>query len=130
MVQAQPPPDLRIPPSEHTVEVSIIDTTSFVGNIPVAAFMQPQIPGYDTVQACCYSFVIKHDNPDAPSRYDRLVFDLGVRKDWENSPATVVDQAKTLGFVVKVEKNVVDILRENGDDPEKFGGIIWSHYHW
>jgi len=42
----------------------------------------------------------------------------------------VVDRAKNGGFTIKVEKNVIDILKENGEDPTNVGGIIWSHFHW
>ena len=82
MPQAQTPPNLNIPASQHTVDVSIIDTTSHVGNIPVKAFMQPEIPGYEFIDAPCYSFLIKRHNPSTKSKYDTLLFDLGIRKDW------------------------------------------------
>jgi len=130
MPEAQPSPELNIPHSKHIVHVSIIDTTGHVGKIPVSAFMSPAIPGFEFLQAPCYSFLIKHDNPEAQSKYDHMLWDLGVRKDWENGPKVVVDRVKAGGFSIEVDKNVVDILRENGDDPEKVGGIIWSHYHW
>ncbi|TKA65209.1 hypothetical protein B0A55_09010 [Friedmanniomyces simplex] len=129
-VAAAPPPDLNIPPSQHTVNVSFIDTTGVVGDMPASLFMTPPIPGFNSLQAPCYSFLIKHRNSDKPSKYDHLLFDLGIRKDFENGPKVVVDQQKQVKYSVKVEKNVVDILREHGDDPAKIGGIIWSHYHF
>lgn len=86
--------------------------------------------GHEKLQACCYSFLIKHNSPDGTDKYDHLLFDLGIRKDFENSPKAIVDRVKHGGFDVKVEKNVADILQSNGDDPKKVGGIIWSHYHW
>ncbi|KAK3620448.1 hypothetical protein LTR56_022734 [Elasticomyces elasticus] len=127
---AAPPPEINIPASTHTVDVSIIDTTGFVVGIPAAMFMTPTMPGYDIVTAPCYSFIIKHSNPDMTSKYDHLLFDLGVRKDWENGPKSMTEQKKAVGFSVKVDKNVSEILAENGDDPAKVGGIIWSHYHF
>lgn len=130
MPRPQPAPQLNIPASQNTVEVSIIDTTSYVGDIPTAAFMQPRIPGYDYVRAPCYSFLIKHNNQDAPSKYDQLVFDLGVRKDWENAPQALLERAKQGGFTIDVKKNVADILKEGGEDLNKIGGIVWSHYHF
>ena len=127
---AATPPELNIPPSKHTVDVSIINTTGHVGDIPVPMFMAPAIPGYDMIQAPCYSFLIKHSSADQSGKYGQLLFDLGVRKDWENRPKGAVDRVKASGYSVKVEKDVAQILRENGDDPAKVGGIIWSHYHW
>lgn len=38
--------------------------------------------------------------------------------------------AKENGFTIEVEKDVATILKENGDDLSKIGGIIWSHYHF
>ncbi|KAL1585843.1 hypothetical protein WHR41_05052 [Cladosporium halotolerans] len=130
MASAQPPPALNIPDSDSTVEVSIIDTTAHV-TLPAAHFMQPPMPGHETLSACCYSFLIKHRNPSAQSKYDNLVFDLGVRKDWaENAPSSVREQLKAPHVSVEVDKDVSTILQENGQALEKIGGIIWSHWHF
>lgn len=130
MSNAKSAPDLKIPRSEHTVSVSIIDTTVRITGLPVAAFTQPQIDGYSTiVGGCAYAFLIKHHNSATKSKHDTLLFDLGVRKDVQNSPKVVVDQAVAAGFQMEVKKNVYDILQDEGDDPAKVGGIIWSHYH-
>ena len=97
--------------------------------VPASMFMEPTIKGAEFLKACCYSFLIKHDNPDAKTKHDTMVFDLGVRKDFENSPKAVVDQVTGAGMTIPVEKNVIDILKDNGEDPAKVGGIIWSHWH-
>ena len=75
-------PDLRIPTSNTIVQVSIIDTTSFVGMIPTEVFMEGKIPGFDYLHAPAYSFLIEH-----PSGRKAL-FDLGVRKDWQAQVGT------------------------------------------
>lgn len=97
--------------------------------VPSAMFFEPQIKGAEMLTACCYSFLIKHNSPDAESKYDTLVFDLGVRKDLENSPKVIVNQIKEFGMNIPVEKNVIDVLKDGGEDPAKVGGIIWSHWH-
>ena len=129
MVQAKAAPDLNIPPSEHTVTVSIIDTTGHV-EVDCKYFMTPVIKGLEKLRACCYSFLIKHNNPNAKSKYDTMVFDLGIRKDFKNSPKAIIDSVTTRGLGVKVEKDVVQLLNEYGEDPSQVGGIIWSHWHW
>jgi hypothetical protein len=129
MTTAKPPPNLAIPSSDHTVSVSIIDTTSNVRGIPVEYFMNPLVPGYTHIDAPCYAFLIKHDNSNASSKYDSLVFDLGVRKDWEHGPKATVDQVKGGGFDVTVDKSVSEILTDGGEKLEDVGGIIWSHHH-
>ena len=128
MPTAMPPPTLHIPASEHTVTISIIDTTTRITGIPITAFAQPEIPSLTTVvNGCSYSFLVRHSDPAAKSKYDTLLFDLGTRKDFENGPKAVVEQSKY--FTYKVEKNVFDILKDQGDDPAEVGGIIWSHCH-
>ena len=97
--------------------------------VPASMFMEPTIKGAEFLKACCYSFLINHENPDAKTKYDTMVFDLGVRKDFENSPKAVVDQVTGAGMTIPVEKNVVDVLKDNGEDPAQVGGIIWSHWH-
>lgn len=127
---ATPPPNLNVPSSSHTVDISIIDTTATV-RLGSSRFFQPDIPGNTMINACCYSFLIKHSNPSKPSKYDTLIFDLGVRKDFENGPKVLVDTISSLGpGTVEVEKDVATILSENGVDLKTVGGIIWSHNHF
>ena len=130
MATPKPAPGLNIPSSEHTVNVSIIDTTLRLTGLPTAAFTQPEVAGYSTiVGGIAYSFLIKRNEPIDSSKHDTLLFDLGVRKDIWNSPKVILDQASSAGFQMDVQKNVYEILKDAGDDPAKVGGIIWSHYH-
>jgi hypothetical protein len=130
MADPKPAPDLNIPSSEHTVSVSIIDTTLRLTGLPTAAFTQPEVAGYSTiVGGIAYCFLIKRNQPTDSNKRDTLLFDLGVRKDIWNSPKVILDQASTAGFQMDVQKNVYDILKDAGDDPGKVGGVIWSHYH-
>lgn len=127
MPSPQPPPDLNIPKSDATVTVSIIDTTGFVG-ISASKFVEPVIAGNERLYACCYSFLIKRSNPQSKTKHDTLLFDLGIRKDLENAPKVL--RARQEDVTVEVGKSVVDILKENGQDPTQVGGIIWSHWHF
>jgi hypothetical protein len=117
------PPDLKIPSSTNIVEVYVIDTTAHV-SIPVALFMKPPMAGHEMLQAACYAFLIKHNNPAAKSKYDTLVFDLGVRKDIENAPKAIRERM-TAPVSVKIESDVFNILKDNGQDPKEVGAIIW-----
>jgi hypothetical protein len=131
MAQAQQPPDLNIPHSDATVDVSIIDTTSHL-SLPSLMLIEPELPGFNTVKACCYGFLIKHSNtsPQSPNKYDTLIFDLGIRKDWENSAASIVEQVTPFKSALHIEKDVATILRENGQSLDEVGGIVWSHWHF
>jgi glyoxylase-like metal-dependent hydrolase (beta-lactamase superfamily II) len=99
-----------------------------MSGFPASTFVEPDVPGYDTMSGGSYAFVVKHAS--SGSKYDTLVFDLGVRKDWENLPASFVEGIKAAGFGISVEKDVATILRENGQDLNEVGAIIWSHWHF
>ena len=117
--QARIPTDLQIPPSKTTVDVSIINTTSRIKLIPYKVFVEPDYKGLDYLDCPAFSFLIEH-----PSGR-KLVFDLGVRKDWENGPQRIVDRIKDGGWSVTAEKDVAQILREGGVDPKDIEAIIW-----
>ncbi|KAJ4137141.1 Gamma-lactamase fdb1 [Fusarium equiseti] len=129
MSPARPRPPVAIPKSQSTVDVYIIDTTSFMSGFPASTFVEPLVAGFDTINVGSYAFLIKHTGPE-PSKYDTVVFDLGVRKDWENLPETFVAGIKGSGCNINVETDVASILSDNGEDLNNVGAIIWSHWHF
>lgn len=122
------PPPVEIPESPSTVQVYIIDTTSFMSGFPAGAFVEPVVPGFDTMNCGSYAYLIRH--PGSNTKYGTMLFDLGVRKDWENSPPDFVAGVKENGFSITVKKDVATILAENGQDINGVGAIIWSHWHF
>ncbi len=86
--------------------------------------------GNEKLHAACYAFLVKHSNPNAESKYDTLLFDLGVRKDIENAPKVLHDMLDDPSVTIKVDKNVGEILKDNGEDPDGVGAIVWSHWHF
>ncbi|KAL8664290.1 MAG: hypothetical protein Q9168_007937, partial [Polycauliona sp. 1 TL-2023] len=117
--------EFTIPESASTVNISIIDSTARIHGIPTETFMIPKIKGYDVISCPAYSFLIEHQ-----ASGQKLLFDLGVRKDWENLTPKIASAIKEKGWSVAVEKGVVDVLKEGGVDPKSINAIIWSHYHW
>ncbi|KAI4136400.1 MAG: hypothetical protein L6R39_007807, partial [Caloplaca ligustica] len=115
---------LNIPESTSTVNVSIINSTSRIKDLPTKMFMEPEIKGHDMMDCPAYSFLIEHPNGK------KLLFDLGVRKDWENLSARTTENIRKQGWSITVEKGVADILKDQGIDPESINAIIWSHFHW
>lgn len=72
-----------------------------------------------------FSFLIEHAGK-------RILFDLGIRKDWENLPPGIVGVVHHVGSKISIEKDVSEILEEN-DISVKDGAIdsvIWSHSHF
>jgi glyoxylase-like metal-dependent hydrolase (beta-lactamase superfamily II) len=128
MASPKVPPQFDVPPSQYIVEVSIIDTTSYMSSFPASTFVEPDVAGFNTMAAGSYAYLIKH--AASQSKYNTMVFDLGVRQDWENLPPTFVADIKASTGNIEVEKDVATILKENGQDLNEVGAIIWSHWHF
>lgn len=115
-----------IPESSSTVSVSIIDTSVRFKQWKIDPFVKaPKIAGQDYWSASSWSFKIVHP------KHGTYLFDLGVRKDWEKNmtPGSrkITDQ---LGWKWALDKDVAQILTENGEDLDSVKAIFWSHWHW
>ncbi|QRW07224.1 metallo-beta-lactamase superfamily domain-containing protein [Ceratobasidium sp. AG-Ba] len=118
-------PPWNIPTSNSIVRVSVIDTTTRVKGLPTSLFFVPVIGSYEIVECPAFGFLIEHE----PSG-KKLLFDLGVPKNWRNGPPAITNRIIGNKWQVDVEKDVSDILAENGVPLESINSIIWSHYHW
>ena len=116
----QLPPPLHIPDSESVVDVHIIDSTSRIKGIPFSVFTTPPYKGLNYLDCPAFSFLIQHQSSGR-----KILFDLGVRKDWENMPAKIVKRIKNGGWTVTVEKGVAEILLEGGVAPKDIEAIVW-----
>nr|KAK5438363.1 hypothetical protein LTR18_008885 [Exophiala xenobiotica] len=115
---------LRYPPSNSTVRVRMIDTTA-VMVVNAKMFVEPVQKGHEWININVAAFLIEH-----PASGKKAMFDLGVRKDYWNLPASM---QKRLGFVVpalRVDKDVTEILQGKGVELDQISSVIWSHYHW
>ncbi|GAB0139572.1 hypothetical protein EsHS_00000221 [Epichloe bromicola] len=97
-----------IPPSDNAVSLSIIDTTSTIV-APAKEFVKPVLESHDVWTVPAYAFLIRN-----LSQNRTIIFDLGVRKDFDSLAPGLVQRIKASGFAVKTEK----------------GAIIWSHCHF
>lgn len=114
--QMQP---IHIPPGEVAVRVSMINPVTF-GPAVLERFMAPAVPGLDTfkvVPSLC--FFLEH-----PSGR-KVVWDLGIRKDWENYSPEISSYIPTTKYSIQVSKNVADILHENGVELHQVEAVIW-----
>ena len=105
-------------PSGTALTVRVIDTTTSV-TVPIYIFMEPDMPGFTRMKCNAFSFLIEH-----PSGR-KLLFDLGVRKDWRNLAPMIIKRIEADEFDVAIEKNVIDILGEQGMKGEQIEAIIW-----
>lgn len=119
-----PPPDLNIPPSSSTVNVSVIDTTTQVRGVGAYRFLEPSIKGHEYLAVPAYSFLIRH-----PKFNRTLIYDLGMRKDWWSNPVLGSTFAEA-NVDIKVDKSVREILEAEGVDCTKIESIVWSHWHF
>jgi len=92
-------------------------------DLPDEMFITNSQPGHVTV-APSLSFLIRHSQKDT-----HIVFDLGIRKDWENYPPVIVDWIKST-YPVQVRQDVVESLAKGGIPPTKIDYVCLSHCHW
>lgn len=113
-------PDLKIPKSNHTVRVRMIDTTSPVYGLPLSLFIEPPTEGFDTLSAPAYYFLIEHESGR------KVLLNLGVRIDPHNLAPIMANTIAKQKWTVKADKGVRQILEENGVKGKDMDAIIWS----
>ncbi|KAJ0121881.1 hypothetical protein J7T55_002390 [Diaporthe amygdali] len=88
-------------------------------------FMAPDVPGLETFATSpSLCFFLEH-----PSGR-RLVWDLGIRKDYDHYAPSIKDYLPTTKYTIEVTKNVAEILQEHGIELNSIEAVIWSHHHW
>jgi hypothetical protein len=111
--------NVQLPAGKVAVSVSLINPVNF-GPAILNRFMAPPVPGLETFKSSpSHSFLLEH-----PSGR-RLVFDLGIRKDYENYAPKIAAYIPTTNYNIEVEKNVVDILEDAGIQPQSIEAVIW-----
>ena len=125
MKAPKPAPGLAIPQGA-SAKVQIIDTTAQIQG-PVHVFAYPEIYGHKFLRVPCLSFLVEQ-----VSSGRKVLFDLGLRKDYKNSPPAVMGIINSPGWEIEIEKSPSEILQGNGVDVA--GGaieaIVWSHWHF
>ena len=111
---------LQIPHSSSLVDVSIIDTTSRIQGIPASVFIEPNIKGFDHFDCPAFSFLVKHKDSKRT-----VLWDLGVRKDWEKLAPRIVKNVEDGGWKLTIEKGVAEILSDSDISPADIEAIIW-----
>jgi hypothetical protein len=113
---------MRIPPGSATVNVRIINTTCYIKTTAIDNFMSPLIKGHEELTGPAYSFLVEHVSN---GKTRRLVFDMGLRKDWRNLPPRIVDLLTDGTWTLHTDKNVADVLVDDGNHPEEVEAIVW-----
>ncbi|KAF7349268.1 Metallo-beta-lactamase superfamily protein [Mycena sanguinolenta] len=118
--------DLDIPTSPSTVTVKIFDIIDDPQNavVPAAAFFTPVAPGYENLTCPMFAFLVENTTTK-----QRVLFDLGPRKDLENGAPSVAAGVKAGTMSMPVSKDISEQLAEDGVELESISAVIWSHSH-
>lgn len=114
---------VHLPAARTTVSVHLIDTTTWL-KVPLEPLLGPHIEGHEFLECPSHCFLIEHPGGS------KLLFDLGTRKDWKNFSPALLQAVGDNDWELFVDKNVQDILGENGFDLETLEAVIWSHWHY
>ena len=99
---------LELPKSDRTVRVRLVDTTTLM-TVRSEVLVQPVHAGHEILNLTDVAFLIEHEGSK-----QKVMFDLGTRKDYWNLPDAVrlvFDQAMPS---VRIDKDVSEILCESG----------------
>lgn len=113
--------DFNIPFGADISAVKLINAVNF-GPATLKGLMGPPIPHVTTLgpgNSPSLSFLIEH------SSGRRLVWDLGIRKDWNNYAPVIANYIPTRNYTIEVNKNVIELLEDEGIKGESIEAVIW-----
>ncbi|KAI2632153.1 Metallo-hydrolase/oxidoreductase [Hypoxylon sp. NC1633] len=120
------PPALHVPASSSTVDVRVIDTNTRLYLKP-GIFWTPILRGFEGPHAPIYCFLITHGDR-------HIIFDLGVRRDWENLAPKLVQVIKEVTEVTSNERDVASVLDDDASGlsirSSDIEAVVWSHNHF
>lgn len=90
----------------------------------MTSFLQPDYAGHPSLTGPSLSFLIEHQSGKT------VVFDLGVRHDWQKLPS--YPKFRKMAWGITVQKDVARVLEESKVDVANgaISSIILSHHHW
>ncbi|KAF7323928.1 Metallo-beta-lactamase superfamily protein [Mycena kentingensis (nom. inval.)] len=119
-------PAFDIPSSTSTVSVKMFDLISDHAGVKSSAamFFQPVLPGTDNFACPIYAFFIENSTTK-----ERIMFDLGPRKDLENAAPFLAAAVKAGYSAMPVDKDITEQLVESGIALDSISAVVWSHGH-
>ena len=107
------------PDGHATVKVSVIDTGARIRG-PLTMFMEPSLLEHhqENLSTPASVFLIEHEQLGR-----RILFDLGIRKVYEDYPPAVRNYHAA--FHVETGAEVFDILQDHGLDLNTIDAIVW-----
>lgn len=109
----------EIPEGSTALTVKLIAAVNF-GPATMNRFVEPPVPYLEKKRASpSLSFLLEH-----PSGQN-LVWDLGIRKDYDNYAPSIANYIPTCNYDIQVTKNVADVLEDQGIKLDSINAIIW-----
>lgn len=114
----------QLPQGDAVCRIFMIDTAC---NLVALAklLVEPHWPGHEYLNLPTYSWLIVNDKTD-----EHVLFDLGMRKDWENSPPHIVSVVEAVLPGISIDNDVPSVLKANDVELEKISAVILSHWHF
>ena len=110
-----------VPSGKTPITVKLINPVN-AGPAILNRFMAPPVSGLDAFTSFpSLCFLLEH-----PSGR-KLVWDLGIRKDYMNYAPKIAEYIPTTKYRIDVEQNVVDILEEHGVRSKDIEAVIWRY---
>jgi glyoxylase-like metal-dependent hydrolase (beta-lactamase superfamily II) len=123
METPQPLPSLNLPSSGEVVQVFAIDNGARI-HLRTNFLLLPDVGGQEYIHFPSYVFLVQH-----PSGR-KVLFDLGIRKDWENAAPSVMRQIMGSKSEITSPENIIDVLKRHGIQGQEIEAVIWSHFHF
>ncbi|KAF7365237.1 Metallo-beta-lactamase superfamily protein [Mycena venus] len=119
--------ELGIPASDATVSVKAFNVVTDMRavSVPAGPMMQPIPAGRDAFNAPVFAFLIEN-----AATGQRVMFDLGPRKDQENAAPPIPEWLKANYFSMPVERDITEQLVDHGVELQSISAAIWSHAHF
>ncbi|KAK1226483.1 hypothetical protein PQX77_010567 [Marasmius sp. AFHP31] len=112
-----PPPT----PTQAYCDVSALEAG--IIHLPTERFIHDGKPG-EVVVAPSLSFLLRHAKTG-----HKFIFDLGLRKDWENYPPSIVRYVEQV-FRLDIPQDVCESLKRGGLSPDDVDVVCLSHLHF
>jgi hypothetical protein len=112
---------IDLPSGQQPVTVSLINCVNF-GPAIIKRFMAPPVPGLETFATSpSLSFLVEHPSGQ------KLIFDLGIRKDYHNYSASIASYLPSTKYDIQVEKDVAEILQDGAISLSEINAVIWRY---
>lgn len=111
------------PPRDNQAFCDVSALEAGLIGLPLEMFITTSRPGVVAL-APSLSFIINHS-----TNGQKFIFDLGIRRDWENLPPKAVEWVEN-NFSINVPQTVTESLERGGTHPSEISTICLSHCHF